>query len=74
MVYTEEGKIKMFIYDVVARIKTFKQELEGFQLIQDAKFMLDNNTLILSAVKNGQSDIFVYKVKEDDDGEGNEEV
>ena len=49
---------------MVARIKTFKQELEGFQLIQDAKFMLDNNTLILSAVKNGQSDIFVYKVKE----------
>ncbi len=64
VIYTEEGKIKMFIYDAVARIKTFKQELEGFQLIQDAKFMLDNNTIILSAVKNGQSDIFVYKVKE----------
>lgn len=64
VVYAEEGKIKMFIYDVVARIKTYKQELEGFQLIQDAKFMLDNNTIILSAVKNGQSDIFVYKVKE----------
>ena len=26
--------------------------------------MLDNNTLILSAVKNGQSDIFVYKIAE----------
>ncbi len=64
VVYTEEAKIKMFVYDVMARIKTFKQELEGFQLIQDAKFMLDNNTLILSAVKNGQSDIFVYKIKE----------
>lgn len=64
VVYTAEGKIKMFVYDAVARIKTFKQELEGFQLIQDAKFMLDNNTLILSAVKNGQSDIFVYKIKE----------
>ena len=64
VIYTAEGKIKMFIYDAVARIKTFKQELEGFQLIQDAKFMLDNNTLILSAVKNGQSDVFVYKVKE----------
>lgn len=64
VVYTAEGKIRMFVYDAVARIKTFKQELEGFQLIQDAKFMLDNNTLILSAVKNGQSDIFVYKIKE----------
>ncbi|MEY3433620.1 MAG: hypothetical protein RL131_1556, partial [Bacteroidota bacterium] len=64
VIYHEEGKIKMFVYDVVARIKTFKQELDAFQLIQDAKFMLDNNTLILSAVKNGQSDIFVYKIKE----------
>jgi hypothetical protein len=64
VVYTEVGKIKMFVYDAVTRMKTYKQELEGFQLIQDAKFMLDNNTLILSAVKNGQSDIFVYKIKE----------
>ena len=26
--------------------------------------MLDNNTLVISAVKNGQSDIFVYKINE----------
>jgi len=64
VIYSAEGKIRMFIYDVVARFKTMKQELEGFQTIQDAKFMLDQNTLILSAVKNGQSDLFVYKVKE----------
>jgi hypothetical protein len=64
VVYTEEGKIKMFVYDVVARIKTAKQELPDYQIIQDAKFMLDNNTLILSAVKNGQSDVFVYKINE----------
>jgi hypothetical protein len=64
VVYNEEAKIKMFIYDVVARIKIFKQEIEGFQVIQDAKFMLDANTLVLSAVKNGQSDIFVYKIQE----------
>lgn len=65
VVYTEEGKIKMFIYDVVARVKTFRQELPAdFQIIQDARFMLDNNTLLLSAVKTGQSDIFVYKIRE----------
>ena len=64
VLYTEEGKIKMFIYDAVSRYKAVKQVLDGFQMIQDAKFMLDNNTLILSAVKNGQSDIFVYKVDE----------
>lgn len=65
VVYSEQGKIKMFIYDAVARVKTYKQELpEDFQIIQDARFMLDNNTLLLSAVKTGQSDIFVYKIKE----------
>lgn len=64
VIYDEQGKIRMFVYDVVTRVKLFKQEVEGFQLIQDAKFMLDNNTLVLSAVKNGQSDIFTYKIKE----------
>ncbi len=64
VIYTEEGKIKLFVYDAVTRFKQTKQILEGFQIIQDAKFMLDNNTLILSAVKNGQSDIFAYKIAE----------
>jgi hypothetical protein len=65
VVYNAEGKIRMFVYDMQARIKTFKQDLpEEFQLIQDARYMLDNNTLVLSAVKNGQSDIFVYKIRE----------
>ena len=64
VIYTDEGKIKMFIYDVVSRIKTNKQTLDEFQQIQDAKFMLDNNTLVLSAAKNGQTDIFVYKINE----------
>lgn len=63
-IYTESGKIKMFVYDVIARIKINKQVLDEFQLIQDAKYMLDNNTLILSAVKNGQTDIFTYKINE----------
>ena len=65
VIYSEAGKIRMFMYDVVKRIKTNKQELPAdFQIVQDAKFMLDNNTLVISAVKNGQSDIFVYKINE----------
>jgi hypothetical protein len=63
-IYTEEGKIKMFVYDLVAKMKRNKQEIADFQLIQDAKYMLDNNTLVLSGVKNGQSDIFTYKINE----------
>lgn len=64
VIYNEEGKIKLFVYDAVSRYKAVKQVIEDFQIIQDAKFMLDNNTLVLSAVKNGQSDIFVYKIAE----------
>jgi hypothetical protein len=64
VIYTEANKIKMFTYDVVKRIKTNKQELPDFQIIQDAKFMLDANTLVISGVKNGQSDIFVYKIND----------
>ena len=64
VVYWEAGKIKMFVYDVVARYKRFKQEITGFEQILDASFMLDANTLILSAVKNGHTDIFTYKIEQ----------
>jgi hypothetical protein len=62
VVYNEEGKTKMFVYDVVNRVKIIKQDLPQFTQIQDMKYMLDANTLIFSAVKSGQTDIFVYKI------------
>ena len=62
-IYWTEGKLKLFVYDVVNRIKIVKdQELHQFDQVQDMKYMLDANTLILSAVKAGQSDIYVYKI------------
>ncbi|MEO6069026.1 MAG: hypothetical protein ABIN57_03130 [Chitinophagaceae bacterium] len=62
VVYNESGKTKMFVYDLVSRVKINKQELEQFDQVQDVKYMLDANTLIMSAVKSGQTDIFVYKI------------
>lgn len=62
VVYWAEGKVKLFVYDLLTGYKTIKQDLDEFDQIQDFKFMLDNNTLLFSAVKNGQSDIFVYKI------------
>jgi hypothetical protein len=62
VLYSEEGKIKLFVYDLVNRIKTVKQELPMFDQVQDMKYMLDANTLLFSAVKSGQTDIFVYKI------------
>ncbi|HEY0355801.1 MAG TPA: hypothetical protein VGC29_06340, partial [Flavisolibacter sp.] len=62
VVYNDQGKTRMFVYDIVNRVKLNQQVLEGFTQVQDMKYMLDANTLILSAVKSGQTDIFVYKI------------
>jgi hypothetical protein len=62
VIYSEEGKLKFFVYDMVNRFKSNKQELKMFDQVQDMKFMLDNNTLLMSAIKSGQTDIFVYKI------------
>ncbi len=62
--YWEDGKIKMFVYDVIAKYKRYKQEIEGVDQLLDASFMLDANTLVMSAVKNGHSDIYTYKIEE----------
>lgn len=62
VVYTEEGKVKFFVYDAVRKVKFDKQVWKQFDQVQDIKYMLDANTLVISAVKAGQSDIFVYKI------------
>lgn len=63
VIYWENGKIKMFVYDAIANYKNYKQEIEGLDQILDVQFMLDKNTLLLTAVKNGHTDIFTYKIE-----------
>ncbi len=63
-IYWENGKMKMFVYDILAKYKRYKQEITGVDQILDASFMLDANTLVMSAVKNGHSDIYTYKIEE----------
>jgi hypothetical protein len=62
VVYNEKGKTKLFVYDAINRVRVVNQELPMFSQVQDVKYMLDANTLIFSAVKSGQTDIFVYKI------------
>ena len=62
VIYWAEGKIKMFIYVAISRYKNFKQEIEGLDQVVDVQFLLDKNTLLLTAAKNGHTDIFTYKV------------
>jgi hypothetical protein len=62
IIYSKEDKINMFVYDVIANIPRFQQEIKGFDQIIDAGFMLDANTLLLSAVNKGHSDIYTYRI------------
>jgi hypothetical protein len=62
VIYNKEGKVNLFVYDAINRVKIVNQELPMFSQVQDAKYMLDANTLLLSAVNGGQTDIFVYKI------------
>ncbi|MFY7964028.1 MAG: hypothetical protein ACOVO1_03970 [Chitinophagaceae bacterium] len=63
-IYWEDGKTKMFVYDVIAKYKRNKQEIKDFDQILDANYLLDDNTLVLSAAKNGHTDIYTYKIEE----------
>ncbi|HEY8388498.1 MAG TPA: hypothetical protein VIK74_07830, partial [Parasegetibacter sp.] len=65
VIHPEKGKLMLFVYDVVGRFKRVNQEITGVDQVQDMKFMHDNNTLLMSAVKNGQTDIFIYKIQQD---------
>ncbi len=62
VLYSQQGKLNLFVYDAVRRVRIMKQELPMFDQVQDMKYMLDNNTLLLSAIRSGQTDIFVYKL------------
>ncbi|MBO9729140.1 MAG: hypothetical protein J7623_10940 [Chitinophaga sp.] len=62
VIYEHEGKTKLMIYDLVTRI-TIRQDLPQFDRVIDFKYMpVQENTLLLSAVKNGHTDIFTYNI------------
>lgn len=61
-IYPKDGKINMFVYDVVANLKRNKQTIDSLDQILDAGYIFDANTLLLSAVKNGHTDLFTYRM------------
>jgi len=64
VLYEEEGRIKLFVYDVITRVKPYKRDLTKlFDQVQDMKYMMSSQTLLFSAVKNGHSDIYSYDIE-----------
>lgn len=63
VIYPDEGRLKLFVYDLVNRFKTHRIDLSDvFDQVQDVKYMLDSKTILLSAVKDGQTDIFTMDI------------
>ncbi len=64
VLYSEEGKLKLFVFDVVTRVKPYKRDLtQTFDQVQDMQYMRDSKMLLFSAVKNGHSDIYTYDIE-----------
>lgn len=61
VIYSTEGKLKLFVYDILNRVKQYKLDLtKEFDQVQDVKYYQTNKKLLLSAVKNGHTDIYIY--------------
>jgi RNA-binding protein YhbY len=64
--YTTEGRLKLFVYDVMSNIKQYRFDLtDKFDQVQDVKYMLDSRTLLISAVKNGHADIYTFNIEKE---------
>lgn len=61
VIYKTEGHLKLFVYDVLSDLKQYTFDLtDHFDQVQDVKYMTDSRTLLLSAVKNGHTDIYTF--------------
>jgi hypothetical protein len=64
VLYEEEGRIKLFVFDVITRVKPYKRDLTNyFDQVQDMKYFYNSQVLLFSAVKNGHSDIYTYDIE-----------
>lgn len=64
VLYEEDGRIKLFVYDVITHVKPYKRDLtQYFDQVQDMKFMINSQTLLFSAVKKGHTDIYTYDLE-----------
>lgn len=65
VMYWSKGSTRLLVYDVVKHFKRVNQAVTPFEQVQEMKFMLNENSLLLSAVRKGQSDLFIYNIEKD---------
>lgn len=66
VVYHTKGRTRLFIYDVPARTKKWEIDLsDNFDQVQDINYFLDSRTLLLSGVRNGHTDIYLFDLEKE---------
>ena len=64
IIYKKYGYIYIKVYDAVkAKIEMFRISSNKFDRVLSFTFMEDDDMIIMSAIKNGQSDLFEYRLK-----------
>lgn len=61
ILYEKDGGLVLMIYDLISKTRIY-EKLPSFEAVNSMEYMLDNNTLIFSALKNGHSDIYTYNI------------
>jgi hypothetical protein len=66
IIYAHQGRLYIQLFDAVSKSKKWEIDITNqIDEVQDVKYMLDNRTLLLSAVKNGHTDIFTYDLEKE---------
>ena len=66
VIYWEKGKTRLLVYDAIKRYKRINQQIPHFEQVQNMQYMLNENTLLISGIRQGQSDIFIYNIEKDE--------
>ncbi len=65
IIYPKKGKLKLMVYDLISKTKVKEDLPEDFQMIQSFQYLpTQKNLLLLSATKNGQTDLFTYNISD----------
>ncbi len=63
IIYPKKGKLKLMVYDLISKTKIKEDLPEDFQMIQSFQYLpTQQNLLLLSATKNGHTDLFTYNI------------
>lgn len=62
VIYESKGRPNLMVYDLISKTKLFFTLPAEFQSVNSFQYLLDQNTLLLSAIKDGQTDLFTYNM------------